>query len=183
MRRLLIAVAACVIAVALPTPAQAQSPLLNSFPEAGETVASGMSVIALSFGELATGGARISVTGSFTVLTGRPVVVDDQTMCAAVQPLTDGDYTVIYSATSPDGAPISGKFAFKVAAGARFAGIPEPCDKVDLPTAFPVRGGYADLRARTVTPAVVVAALGAAAALLLAGWYFFRPRRPRPENR
>lgn len=181
MRRLLIAVAACVVAIALPTPAQAQSPLLNSIPRAGETVASGMSVVALTFGELGTGGARISVSGGFTVLTGRAVVVD-KTICAAVQPLTDGDYTVVYSATSADGAPLSGRFSFKVAAGGTFVGIPEPCDKVDLPTAFPVRGGYADLQARTVSPVIVVAASLAGAAILFAGWYLFRRRRTRPEN-
>jgi hypothetical protein len=177
MRRLLIAVAACVVAVALPTPARAQSPLLNSFPEAGGTVASGMNAVALTFDQLGPDGAKISINGPFTVLTGRPVVVDNETLCAAVQPLVDGSYTLVYNATSADGAPINGTISFKVAPNGQFAGIPQPCDKVDLPTAFPVRGGYADLAARTISPIVIAGAVGVLLALLLAGWYFFRPRR------
>src|SRR5689334_17482531 len=115
-RRLLTAAAAgCLLALAVPGPARAEPALTGSTPAEGQKVAPGTNVIALTFDDLADGGTgRITVTGVFTVLTGKAVVVGGQTLCAAMQPLTDGAYTVHYDAASSDGRPVSGRYSFRV---------------------------------------------------------------------
>jgi len=182
MRRLLTAaVAGWIIAVAVPG-APAQAALAGSAPEPGGTVAPGTNVIALRFDDLAAGsGGRITVTGPVTILTGRPVVVGDTTLCAAVQPLTNGAYTVLYNATSADGAPITGRFSFRVTDDGVSTGIPRPCDQVDLPTAFPVNGGYAAVQVRQTSPVAVTAVLAVLAAVGFGGWRLHRSR-PSPTS-
>jgi methionine-rich copper-binding protein CopC len=177
MRRLVTATLVGWIMAVLMPGAPAQAALASSSPEPGAKVAPGINVIALRFDDLAaSSGGRITVTGAVTVLTGRPVAVGDTALCAAVQPLTNGVYTVLYNATSTAGAPIAGRYTFTVADDGVFTGIPQPCDQVDLPTAFPVTGGYAAIQAREISPVVIIAAVVVLALVLFSAWRFYRPR-------
>jgi methionine-rich copper-binding protein CopC len=177
MRRIVAAaLAGWMMAVVMPG-APAQAALASSSPEPGAKVAPGTNVIALRFDDLAAGnGGRITVTGAVTILTGRPVAVGETVLCAAVQPLTNGVYTVLYNATSSAGAPIAGRYTFTVADDGLSTGIPQPCDQVDLPTAFPVKGGYAAIQARKISPVVITAAGVVLALVLFGAWRFHRPR-------
>jgi methionine-rich copper-binding protein CopC len=184
MRRLLTAaVVGWIMAVVMPG-APAQAALAGSSPEPGAKVAPGTNVIALRFDDLAAGsGGRITVTGAVTILTGRPVAAGDTTLCAAVQPLTNGVYTVLYNATSTAGTPIAGKYTFTVADDGVSTGIPQPCNQVDLPSAFPVNGGYAAIQVREISPVVIMAAVAVLASVLFGLWRFYRPRPSPVPNR
>lgn len=102
------------------SPAAAHDTLLDSYPQAGETLTEVPEEIALDFsGEISELGVQFMVTGpeGRDVITGTPTVEGTMATQGLAEELVDGDYVIAWRVTSSDGHPISGEIPFTLAAG------------------------------------------------------------------
>ncbi|MEG3630818.1 copper resistance CopC family protein [Streptomyces poriticola] len=117
------------------TPASAHTALEDATPGPGGEIATGTDVVSLTFGRLKTGTVpKLALTGpdGTAVPVGRPVVVRDSVVCAAVAPLRAGVSTLSYTVTSVDGDHQSSAFQFRVADGAPATAPQSACRGLDL---------------------------------------------------
>ncbi|MFJ8601470.1 copper resistance protein CopC [Streptomyces shenzhenensis] len=124
------------------TPAHAHTALQNATPAPGATVGAGTDVVALTFGNLTSGGApEIRMIGpqGENIPVGQPVVTDTTTACAAVSPLPAGVITLTYSITAGDGDAQTNAYQFEAVAGTGPADTPSACTDLSLPA--PDTGG------------------------------------------
>jgi methionine-rich copper-binding protein CopC len=119
MRRLVSALLALGLLVAVPTTALAHDVLERTNPADGTTVSTMPASVVLTFSEdpLAIG-AQVVVTGpSGAVSSGAPTVSGRDVTQAVAPDAPGGDYTVTYRVTSGDGHPVSGTFSFHATVG------------------------------------------------------------------
>jgi hypothetical protein len=121
---LVAAVVAAVLAAAVvllgASSAQAHNGLRSTTPSDGEQVASPPTEVTLTFDQpaIAVGTAVLVTAADGTVVSQGDPVLLDAAVTQAVDGLTAGTYEVVWRATSADGHPVTGEFAFGVAAGA-----------------------------------------------------------------
>lgn len=100
-------------------PALAHSPLEEASPGPGDTVRTGATVVALTFGSdlSPTGVNSISMQGpqGVALQVGTATVVQGTMLCARTEPLPEGEITLTYRATSADGHPVQGRYTFTAA--------------------------------------------------------------------
>ncbi|WP_117667066.1 copper resistance CopC family protein [Micromonospora sp. MW-13] len=132
----LAALAAVLVVLGVPTPAQAHNSLRSADPARDATLNVAPTEIALEFTErLNPTFTTIVVTdaGNQRVGTGAPVVAETRGTVTLTAPLGNGTYTVAYRVVSADGHPVQGSYAFAVA---------DPRSSTN-PTAVPVPSGAA----------------------------------------
>jgi hypothetical protein len=160
MRRLLIALAVCagaLVGTSAP-PAQARASasattqrparagavhveavhtgLRYAAPGPGDRLAPGVNVLALLFEARKPGTVptvSILAPGNVPVLSGRPAVAKDGTVCARMRPLGPGEYTLVYTVHAADGDIDTSRFYFLVAPGGKAGSTPAACDRIELP--------------------------------------------------
>jgi methionine-rich copper-binding protein CopC len=127
-----------VVAVTGAPAAQAHAILLSTSPADSAALAQAPKEVSLTFNEPPMGiGTTVRVTGPAGMVSqGRPRVIDNTVHQTLNTGLGGGKYTVAWRATSIDGHPVSGTFAFTVRGGS----IP--------PAATTTPEGTAMLRAR-----------------------------------
>lgn len=130
--RLLLAGLAAGLVLMLGTPsAAAHNEVTSTVPADGERVGTTPSSVVLTFSEPAIAmGTQIVVTGPTGDVTSGPPRLVDAMVAQDLQPgAPAGAYTVTWRATSGDGHPVSGTFAFTTdtaAPGSVPAGTPTP---------------------------------------------------------
>ncbi|SFD76533.1 copper resistance protein CopC [Streptomyces aidingensis] len=170
----------------LPAPAAAHTALQDAAPGPGDTVAPGVTVVALTLADLKPGTTpAVGVLGpdGSAVATGPAAMADEGTACVAVAPLGAGVHTIVYTAVAADEDEQTNRFSFEVAAGAGPAATPAACR-----TAQPAAPGAGDtvLGVERATATAALASAGAAcalAALLLGRGGRRRHRRPARRHR
>ena len=130
-RTLLLLVPALVAAVVGAAPALAHNVLRSSTPAGGAVLPTPPADVRLEFDQsVVTLGTEVAVTGPPRALTLEPVVVDGATVRQPLPAgLPAGAYTVQWRATSSDGHPVSGEFAFTAEAASPAPDVtstPEP---------------------------------------------------------
>jgi methionine-rich copper-binding protein CopC len=160
------------VGLASAAPAQAHSALVSSDPADGQTIATPLDRVGLTFSEAPlTGldaGLRIEVRDADgTDRASGDVTVDGTTMSRTVD-LEDGAYTVLWRYVSPDGHPITGELGFTVALPAP---KPEPSASATptTPTDQPTETTTTVEATRSATPAAGDAGSGAGGAALWLG--------------
>jgi methionine-rich copper-binding protein CopC len=160
------------VGLASAAPAQAHSALVSSDPADGQTSATPLDRVGLTFSEAPlTGldaGLRIEVRDADgTDRASGDVTVDGTTMSRTVD-LEDGAYTVLWRYVSPDGHPITGELGFTVALPAP---KPEPSASATptTPTDQPTETTTTVEATRSATPAAGDAGSGAGGAALWLG--------------
>jgi methionine-rich copper-binding protein CopC len=114
----LVAVAAAVGALGVTAPASAHADLKSTAPASGATLTSAPTDVVLVFLDPLANDTTITVTGpNGTDATAGMTQVTGATATVALrQPLSDGLYTVAYSAVAADGHPTIGAIEFTLAA-------------------------------------------------------------------
>jgi copper transport protein len=109
-----------VVALAVPTAAQAHARLVRSEPRDGAVLASSPSAVRFVFDDdvRAGSGIRAIRNGDGSVVAGHPRVVGGRVLVVPLRAsLRDGDYTVLWRVLSDDGHPLAGVAAFGVGRG------------------------------------------------------------------
>ncbi len=186
--RVLALVAALLTAFALlvvpASPAHAHDELIGSNPSADSTVEGVPAQLTLTFsGAIATdaGASEVAVTdASGTSLVADPPSAQDNVLTQPLTGAASGAITVLWKVVSSDGHPISGTFAFTVAAASAPSetGEPEPTEEPE-PTVAPTAPADEDSTFADVWPWVLVGVLLAAAAGILIYVMTDRARRAR----
>ncbi|MFZ5872154.1 MAG: copper resistance CopC family protein [Actinomycetota bacterium] len=115
----LLAALAILLAVAAP-PAAAHTSLRSTSPSEGDRLTAPPAEVTLVFtDQVLEIGTAVAVTGPAGPVDAGPPVVDGASVTAGLPAgLPGGDYEVAWRVTAADGHPISGTFAFSVAAAA-----------------------------------------------------------------
>lgn len=128
-------------------PASAHDELVSSTPADAATVDAAGEVV-LRFAEpVLTLGLVVAVTGPGGAIgQGRPVAAGQTVTQALRSPLEPGRYTTVWRAVSSDSHPVSGTFAFTVAARAAVTTAPTTARPTSAPTTAPpsTAGGTTD---------------------------------------
>ena len=117
MRRLLLSVLTLGLLVLAAGPALAHGALVDGSPGPGDDVATGASSIELEFSSVATDSNPLVAVldpDDDPVAVGIAVTSGDATVCARVDPLEPGVYTIDYSVASGDGHRQAGRYQFEV---------------------------------------------------------------------
>ncbi|GAA0986111.1 hypothetical protein ENKNEFLB_00769 [Nocardioides aquaticus] len=127
-------VAALLLVLASGGAASAHGDLTGGSPGPGDETAPGVTTLRLDLLEV-DGDAPLSVAvtdeAGDPVAVGEAQVVDSDYVCAAVEPLTDGVWTIDYAGTGVDGHRFGSRFAFEVLPGGEQAD-PGPCADAEL---------------------------------------------------
>jgi methionine-rich copper-binding protein CopC len=110
---------AVLIALALPTPAEAHAVLVSSNPEDGSSIAVLPESISFTFDENVATPAFVAVTApdGTNIARGDPTVLD-ATVTQAIEPADEkGTYAMSYRIVSPDGHAITATLTFDVTTG------------------------------------------------------------------
>ena len=170
-RALVVVLATACLLVGAATAAQAHNVLVGTLPANGSTVKVVPAQVVLTFNEPALAvGTEVIVAGpSGPVQTGAAVLVDN-TVTERLQPGSPaGQYNVVWRATSADGHPVSGRFAF-IATSASPGQHPTAATATSLSTTPGSGSGQ--------SPALWWVAAGGAVILVLVA-AFIRTRKPR----
>ncbi|GGB91618.1 copper resistance CopC family protein [Cellulomonas carbonis] len=120
-RRSLVLLLGLVLAVVAPLPALAHDALVGSEPADGAVVGTPPTDVVLTFSSTQLDvGAAVTVTGpdGREWVEGAPLVEGERVVQPLATGMVPGSYTVEWRSVSGDGHPVTGTFAFEVAAGA-----------------------------------------------------------------
>jgi copper resistance protein C len=97
------------------TPAFAHTGLHDSVPKQGEVVTEPLSQIVLTFeSKIEQGSSFELTTAAGATIKPEQVTVENTLLKGSIQPLENGEYTLVWKVIGADGHPIDGKYSFSV---------------------------------------------------------------------